>query len=465
MGYLTAAEIMEQVKEKIISLPSQKNTLNQIASLLSLHGKRLAAMEQGISSDFLPRFSQLLIAPTGSGKTYLISKLAEAAGLPFHSIDCSVLTLSGYKGLNLGDALNNLREHTHSTDFENSVILFDEFDKCAFRFGESGNVQPNFLKLLEGSSILCGERMMDTSKMLFLFAGAFQGLDQVVEQRSQKKSIGFAMEEEKQSQMMPTMDDVESYGFNRELLGRIGSLHIIPKMAEEDYFLLLNEGKTSVQEKYRCIFAADSVCFSIDEKACQYITKLAVKRNMGARAVDAIVGEQLRQAFVDMDNRPKLKSITLTEANAHFCLCYKEGKKTREKPVKTAKKMLYFDLESDRSINELCSQLMHYAGADELLYHFFQTVLRYLSLESLPADATVHSLHLLAKAVASDIPEGGKTSLDVMMDDVRNKAENSTAYSVLLHHYYQFKALEKDNMKLFLMAVQIACDRWEKENC
>lgn len=118
MGYLTAAEIMEQVKEKIIPLPSQKNTLNQIASLLSLHGKRLAAMEQGISSDFLPRFSQLLIAPTGSGKTYLISKLAEAAGLPFHSIDCSVLTLSGYKGLNLGDALNNLREHKHSTDFE-----------------------------------------------------------------------------------------------------------------------------------------------------------------------------------------------------------------------------------------------------------------------------------------------------------------------------------------------------------
>lgn len=93
MNYLTVSEIIEKASEKIIPLNSQKETVQNIAAILSLHLKKLAAMERGMKADFLPNFSELIIAPTGSGKTYLISKLAEAAGLPFFTVDCSMLLL------------------------------------------------------------------------------------------------------------------------------------------------------------------------------------------------------------------------------------------------------------------------------------------------------------------------------------------------------------------------------------
>lgn len=235
MRCLSTAEIIERTKEKIIPLESQKETVQNIAALLSLHLKRLNALEQGISRDFLPAFSELIIAPTGSGKTYLISKLAEAAGLPFFTIDCSMLTLSGYKGINLSEAFRSLEANcSDPRDFERAVILLDEFDKCSYRSGETGNVQPNFLKLLEGEDLSCNEKIIDTSQMLFLFAGAFQGLDKLTEQRCQRQMIGFSSEKAAAKELEPTMDDVEVYGFSRELLGRIGSLHRISAMSKDD---------------------------------------------------------------------------------------------------------------------------------------------------------------------------------------------------------------------------------------
>ena len=95
MCYFSTEEIIERAKEKIIPLNSQQETINNITALLSLHLKKLNALENGAETDFLPTLSELIIAPTGSGKTYLISKLAEAANLPFYTIDCSMLLASG----------------------------------------------------------------------------------------------------------------------------------------------------------------------------------------------------------------------------------------------------------------------------------------------------------------------------------------------------------------------------------
>ena len=132
MEYLTAEEIVARVKDKIVFLPSQEQMVWNVAGVLNMHLRRIRAVKEGSDPAMLPQVSQLILAPTGSGKTFLISRLAEAAGLDFHVLDASMLTRSGFKGINIDEALEAFqRSSIH--DFDHSVILLDEFDNWALR--------------------------------------------------------------------------------------------------------------------------------------------------------------------------------------------------------------------------------------------------------------------------------------------------------------------------------------------
>ena len=451
MRCLSAEEIIERAKEKIIPLDSQQETVRNIAALLSLHLKKLNAMENGVEADFLPTFSELIIAPTGSGKTYLISKLAEAAHLPFYTIDCSMLTMSGYKGLNLSEAFRNLKQSCPNPKvFRRAVILFDEFDKCSFRSGENGNAQPNFLKLLEGENISCGDEVMETERMLFLFAGAFQGLDKLTEQRCKPKTmLGFsAAPTEKEESPQITMEDVQAYGFNRELLGRIGSLHIIPPLTVEDYKQLMSGGKTSVTEKYGALFSTMGVTFSLDETACEEISKLAMERKMGARAVEAVVKEKVLQAAGEIDRDASISELILTADDGEFAFRYvrdgRELSSSDEVKVSDLDVPLHTYLKSDRGINQLCEKWCKLAVEEdeELCYCFLQATLRFLTLETNREEWTLHSVELFAKQTKRQGIEGEKTTFDMMIGEIAPLAENSTHHNVLLHYYYLYKGME-----------------------
>ncbi|MBE6897918.1 MAG: AAA family ATPase [Ruminococcaceae bacterium] len=449
MRCLSAEEIIERAKEKIIPLVSQKETVNNIAALLSLHLKKLNAMENGVEADFLPTFSELIIAPTGSGKTYLISKLAEAAHLPFYIIDCSMLTMSGYKGLNLSEAFRNLKQNCPNPKvFRQAVILFDEFDKCSFRNGENGNVQPNFLKLLDGENISCGDEIIETEPMLFLFAGAFQGLDKLTEQRCQKKSIGFAVESAEEKVHTVTMEDVQAYGFSRELLGRIGSIHTIPTLTAEDCKQLMSGGKTSVTEKYGALFSMMGVKFSLDETACEKISRLAMERKMGARAVEAVVKEKILQAAGEIDKDASISEVILTVEDGEFAFQYvrngREFSSLDEVAATDLEMALHTYLSTDRGINRLCEKWCKLAieEDEELGYCFLQATLRFLTLETNREDWTVHSVELFAKQTKRQGIEGEKTTFDMMIGEIAPLAENSTHHNVLLHYYYLYKDME-----------------------
>ena len=457
MHCLSTEEIIERAQKKIILLDSQKKTVQNIAALLSLHLKRLNALEEGVDTDFLPCFSELIIAPTGSGKTYLISKLAEAAGLPFYSIDCSMLTLSGYKGVNLSEAFRSLKANcTRPGEFHRSVILFDEFDKCSFRSGENGNVQPNFLKLLEGEGLSCDEKIIDTSEMLFLFAGAFQGLDKLAEQRCQKKSIGFAAESEEKKKPALSMEDVQTYGFSRELLGRIGSLHCIPRMEIEDYMRLLLDGKASIAEKFGSLFAAQGVRFFVDEKACLHLSEQAMERKMGARAMEAVVKEKVLQAVKEIDSNTSIVEAVLTMKDGEAVFRYTYGEREFSSLVEVdapdLEPPMTVYLRTEKGINDLCAKWSDFAeeGSEEICYYFLQVILRYLVLETNWSDRTLHSVESLAEQTKCQNVEGKKTTFDVLMEDLIPKSENSTHHSVLLHYYYLYKTLEDTDTKTIL---------------
>jgi len=287
--------------------------------------------------------------------------------------------------------------------------------------------------------------------MLFLFAGAFQGLDELVDQRCQKKSIGFAVESEEEKKSAPSMEDVQAYGFSRELLGRIGSLHCIPRMEIEDYMRLLLDGKTSIAEKFGSLFTAQGVKFFVDEEACLYLCEQAMQRNMGARAMEAVIKEKVLQAVKELDSNTSIVEAVLTMKDGEAVFRYTYGEREfsslDEVDAPDLEPPMTVYLRTEKGINDLCAKWSDFAeeGSEEICYYFLQVTLRYLALEVNWEDRTFRSVKLFSEQTRRRGIEGEETTFDVLLDDLYQKSENSTQHSVLRHYYYLFKGLENED--------------------
>lgn len=491
---LTAQQIIEKAS-RIIPLESQNESVLDIASIISLHLKRLKAIELGTEVDDLPTISQLIIASTGSGKTYLISQLAKAAGIGFYTIDASSITPSGYKGTNLSQAIYSIKSSAETTrKFETSIILFDEFDKLAYGragYSEEYNCQPNFLTLLESKKFAYTDsngytHKMDTSKILFLFAGAFQGLDEIIKKRvSTRKSIGFYASDKKQDNdssnylSRAAMEDLERYGFNRELLGRIGSIHYIPSLTRQDYVVLLRDGEHSVQGKYAKLLSVNKAGFSITDEACEMIANQAIEKNLGARAANTIVMEKVLEAVHRVDEDKSITEVRLHADEKQLILEY-SSETNRTEDTGTIEKAneisIAHYMETERGMNHLCQKMLDSYPRDEedlegevITFYFLQLALRYIKICTNKTDRTLSSVEKLAKCslhTEDEFSAENKTTFDIMIEDYMEKAENAEVYDfnmLLTKYLYQrYKALE--NVK---SATQIVCavskmkEKWE----
>ena len=248
MKIMTASEI-RAAATNLAKLESQKDYRRRLSEFIRMHTARVAALDSGISPSALPGNSMLILAQTGSGKSYTATRLAEAAGIPLVIVDCSSLTRAGYKGCNLGDLLLSAKKSMKDDSrFERAILFFDEADKL-YSDGSEGNAQVNFLKLFDGliqsDGRGSGPVTIDVSRMSFLFAGAFAGLDEIISQRvSKPRSIGFSAERSEEKKVddllsLATMADIREYGFMEELLGRMGSLCYVPPLTDADYRTLL----------------------------------------------------------------------------------------------------------------------------------------------------------------------------------------------------------------------------------
>ena len=187
MENLTTKEILSRV-DFLAPLESQTEYRQEIASFIRMHLTRVKAIENGVKPHSLPLVSMLVIAETGCGKTYVASQMAKASGVNFITIDCSTLARAGWKGVNLANAIQSEREKCNNKrEFDRSIVFFDEMDKLRFipYRSDEGNPQPNFLRMFDGElqaeSKNGNMENIDTSKMSFIFAGAFaNGLADIV---------------------------------------------------------------------------------------------------------------------------------------------------------------------------------------------------------------------------------------------------------------------------------------------
>ena len=472
MNYLTSNAIIQAAKEKIVFLPNQEQAVQNIATILSMHLKRVKAIENGVAPSMLPSISQLIIASTGSGKTFLISQLAKAAGLEFHTIDASMVSHHGFKGTNIGDVFLAAKQTTPSMEqFYTAVFLIDEFDKCAENgpdgesyAGKHGNIQPNLLTILEGNEIVCerGERI-DTSRMLFLFSGAFQGLEDIIQNRLQKQRgdnrVGFQCADSYSdnrnrpvSFSQATMDDIQIYGFNRELLGRIGSIYYIPPLQREDYKKLLTSGKTSIQGKYNTLFEVDGVNFEISEEAVDTISAMAQERNLGARAVNSIVRESVQEAVAKVDSCQQINRVILNTRAGKLVNEYQYGERNVTTPIQTVEIeleniLLESHIEDYQKLNQTCIEMVatckHATIESQLIsLLFLQVTLRYFVLYINRDEWLLSSVYEMVSCTSRK--NGDLTPFDILLQDVKEKEALSVEEQIMVNYYDTYKYLEDE---------------------